>query len=155
VLSVALLALVLAAAPVPPGAVAAPSPVVIVEDGKQVRHAVGFRVDGTFTPTQDEAEAPRRELPSYLQAARAKEKDRYRREQLHQVEEKSARYVWHCGGYTKAKERYLYCSFVSVWPESAQRKEFPSIDDGGTSVCNLTFRLKTGKIVRLDWNGEA
>jgi hypothetical protein len=152
VLPLALLGAVLATATV---AVAPERPVVIVEDGKQVRHVVGFPVDGTFAPSQDEAEAPRRDLPRYLEAERAREKDRYRRQQLRQIGEQRSRYVWHCGGYTKAKERYLYCTFVSDWPESAQRKEFPDIDDGGTSVCNLTFRLKTGKIVRIDWNGEA
>jgi len=151
VLSVALLAAVLVAAP---GGAAPPRPVVIVEDARQIRRVVGPAADGTFTPSQEEAEAPRRELPRYLQAESAREKDRTRRKQLQQIEEQRARYVWHCGGYTKAKERYLYCTFVSIFPESAARKEFPDIDDGGTSVCNLTFRLKTGKIVRIDWNGE-
>jgi hypothetical protein len=154
VLPVALAGLVLAAAPAGSGAADA-RPVVIVEDGKQVRHAVGFPVDGTFTPSPEEAEAPRRDLPRYLEAERAREKDSYRRKQLGEIDEKRARYVWHCGGYTKAKERYLYCTFVSVFPESADRKTFPVIEDGGTSVCNLTFRLKTGKIARLEWNGEA
>jgi hypothetical protein len=154
VLSVALVGLVLAAAPAGGGAPPA-RPVIIVEDGKEVRHVVGFPVDATFTPSQEEAEAPRRDLPRYLEAERAREKDRYRRDQLRQIDERRARYVWHCGGYTKAKERFLYCTFVSVFPESAQRKTFPAIDDGGTSVCNLTFRVKTGRIVRLDWNGEA
>ena len=153
-LPVALLGAVLVATPADGGA-APVRPVVIVDDAKKVRHAVGVPVDGTFTPTQEEAEAPRRELPSYLQAETAREKDRHRREQLRQIEEQRARYVWHCGGYKKAKERYLYCTFVSDWSESAARKAFPDIDDGGTSVCNLTFRLKTRKIVRLDSNGEA
>jgi hypothetical protein len=145
---------VLAAAPADGGAPAT-HPVVIVEDSKQVRHVVGFPVEGTFTPTQEEAEAPRRELPRYLQAERARENDWYRRDYLRQINENLAKYAWHCGGYKKAKERYLYCSFVSIFPESAERKEFPNIDDGGASVCNLTFRLKTGKIVRWDCNGEA
>lgn len=153
-LPVALLGAVLATAPASGGA-APERPVVIVEDGLEVRRAVGVLVDTTFTPSQEEAEAPRRDLHRYLTAERAREKDRYRREQLHTIDVTRAKYVWHCGGYTKDEERYLYCSFVSVWPESAQRKEFPSIDDGGISVCNLTFRLKTRKIIRLDWNGEA
>jgi hypothetical protein len=154
VLPLALLGAVLVAAPGNGGAAPA-RPVVIVEDGYEVRRVVGSLVDGTFTPTQKEAEAPRRTLPRYLQAETAREKDRDRRDHLRQINGNLARYVWHCGGYTKAKERYLYCTFVSDWPESAARKEFPAIDDGGTSVCNLTYRLKTGKIVRIDWNGEA
>jgi hypothetical protein len=154
VLPVALLGAVLAAAPAAPGAAAAsPRPVIIVEDAEQLRRLVGPAAEGTFTPSQDEAEAPRLELPRYLQTERAREKNRYRREQLHQIDEKRARYVWHCGGYTKGKERYLYCTFVTPgWPEIAQRKEFPGIKDGGTSVCNLTFRLatKTIRAARLE-----
>jgi hypothetical protein len=137
------------------GGAPAPRPVVIVDDAREIRRAVGGAIDGTFTPSQDEAEAPRRELPTYLAAERAREKDRYRREQLHRIEEARDRYVWHCGGYKKGAERYLYCSFVLGWPEKADRKEFPEIEDGGTSVCRCTYRVKTGKIVKLEWNGEA
>ena len=112
-------------------------------------------VDGTFTPDWEEAEAPRRDLSRYLEEARARKKDRYSREKLGRIEEARDRYVWHCGGYTKAKERFLFCTFVSGWPEAANRKEFPGIKDGGTSVCRCTFRIKTGKIETLEWNGEA
>ena len=137
------------------GGAAAPRPVVIVDDGREVRRAVGFAVDGTFTPDWEEAEAPRRDLSRYLEEARARKKDRYSREKLGRIEEARDRYVWHCGGYTKAKERFLFCTFVSGWPEAANRKEFPGIKDGGTSVCRCTFRIKTGKIETLEWNGEA
>jgi hypothetical protein len=69
------------------------------------------------------------------------------------------RVVWHCGGYVKDKQKHLYCSFVLIDQPSElaslRRKQFPDIDDGGTSVCNCSFSLKTGHIVRLEWNGEA
>jgi hypothetical protein len=152
VLPVALLGLVLVTAGVAPQA---QRPVVIVEDALEIRRVVGAPIDRAFTPTQAEAEAPRRELPHHLVVERAHEKGRDRRERLQKIYENRARYVWHCGGYEKDDERFLYCTFVSIGLEIVERKTFPVIDDGGIGVCNLTFRLKTGKIVRLDWNGEA
>lgn len=89
-----------------------PEPVVIVDDAAAIRRAVGGRVETVFTPTRDEAEAPRKDLPRYLAAERKREKDGYRRTQLHQIEAAIDRYFWHCGGYVKGKQRYLYCSFV-------------------------------------------
>jgi hypothetical protein len=133
--------------------------VVIVDDAAAIRRAVGGRVDAVFTPTRDEAEAPRKDLARYLQAERKREKDGYRRTQLHQIEAAIDRYFWHCGGYVRDKQKYLYCSFVLIDQPSElaslRRKQFPDIDDGGTSVCNCSFSLKTGHIVRLEWNGEA
>jgi hypothetical protein len=136
-----------------------PEPVVIVDDAAAIRRAVGGHVDAVFTPTRDEAEAPRKDLARYLAAERKREKDGYRRTQLHQIETNIDRYFWHCGGYVKDKQKYLYCSFVLIGRPSdlasLRQKHFPAIDDGGTSVCNCTFSLKSGHIVRLDWNGEA
>jgi hypothetical protein len=152
---VGLCAALLCAAPAGAAGGAAARPVVIVEDGREIRRAVGFAVEGTFTPSQEEAEAPRRDLARHLESELAREKDRYRRAQLGRISAARDRYLWHCGGYTKNKERYLFCTFVLGWPEKATRKEFPEIADGGTSVCRCTYRLKAGKIAELEWNGEA
>ena len=136
-----------------------PEPVVIVEDAAAIRRAVGGKVEAIFTPTRDEAEAPRKDLARYLTAERKREKDGYQRDQLHQIEVVIHRYFWHCGGYVKDKQKYLYCSFVLVDHPSElaflRQKHFPEIYDGGTSVCNCTFSLKSGQIVRIAWNGEA
>ena len=136
-----------------------PEPVVIIDNADSVRHAVGFKVDAVFTPTRDEAEAPRKDLARYLEAERRREKDAYRTSQLRQIQLSSDRYFWHCGGYVKDKQKYQYCSFVRVHQpsdlERLRQKQFPVIADGGTSVCRCFFSLKSGHIVRVEWNGEA
>lgn len=136
-----------------------PEPVVIIDNAESVRHAVGFKVDAIFTPTRDEAEAPRKDLARYLEAELRREKDAYRKTQLRRIQSIGERYFWHCGGYVKDKQKYLYCSFVLIGRpqdlEWLRKKEFPVIDDGGTSVCRCHFSLKSGQIARLEWNGEA
>lgn len=136
-----------------------PEPVVIIDNAEAVRHAVGFKVDAVFTPTRDEAEAPRKDLARYLEAEQRREKDAYRKSQLRRIQSAGERYFWHCGGYVKDKQKELYCSFVRVGQpqdlEWLRKKEFPMIEDGGTSVCRCYFSLKSGHIVRLEWNGEA
>jgi hypothetical protein len=136
----------------------APPPVVIVDDAQQIRAWAGPGVDSTFTPGPVEAEAPRRDLARYIDAElRTEKKNKYRKEQLGQIRRTADRYHWYCGGYTRKKEKFLFCSFVrQAPPDTAQaRKSFPEINDGGASVCRCHYDLRAGKIVRLEWNGEA
>jgi len=133
-------------------------PVVIVDDSKEIRHAVGFKVDDVFTPTQDEAEAPRRDLARYIDVERSREKDDNRQSRLRRIGMSANRYLWHCGGYVKDGQKSLFCSFVRHEPSDLPRlrqKHFPVIYDGGISVCRCYFNVKLGRIVRLEWNGEA
>ena len=133
-----------------------PYPVIVVDNPQEVRRAVDVRVDGTFTPSQQEAEAPRRDLARYLEAESRGEKSKDRQDRLHQIGLVQDKYVWHCGGYKKGRQKYLFCTFV--WREPGERllqKTFPVIKDGGISVCYCHFSMKRGRIVRLEWNGEA
>ena len=135
-----------------------PYPVVVVDDPQEVRHAVGFPVDGTFTPSQEEAEAPRRDLPRYLEAEGLHGKSKERRDSLRRIGLAQAQYLWHCGGYKKDGQKNLFCSLVrGEMSEQSflRRKTFPVIKDGGISVCRCHFNMKSGRIVRLEWNGEA
>jgi hypothetical protein len=130
--------------------------VVVVDDPKEVRRAIDIRVDGTFTPTQEEAEAPRRDLARYLESESHREKSKERQESLRRISRAQHQYLWHCAGYKKAGQKNLFCSFVRREPsELFLRKAFPAIKDGGTSVCRCHFSLKSGRIARLEWNGEA
>lgn len=133
-------------------------PVVVVEDARAVRDAVGFQVDATFTPTQDEAEAPRRDLARYIETERRREKRGERADGLRRIGLASDRYLWHCGGYVKEGQKYQVCSFVRYEPGELPRlreKHFPMIKDGGISVCHCYFNMRLGRIIRLEWNGEA
>ena len=143
-----------------------PHPVVVVDDAREARHAIGVRVDGIFTPSRDEAEAPRQDLARYLEAERRLAKDHAkdqardndRQARLRQIGLALDQYFWHCAGYTKDRQRYLFCSFVRYSPSDLPRlrqKTFPVINDGGISVCRCHFSMKLGQIVRLEWNGEA
>lgn len=132
-------------------------PVVVVEDAQEIRRAVGFKVDDAFVPTQNEADAPRQDLSRYLAAERAREKNDDRQLRLRRIGMAADRYLWHCGGYMKEGQKYLFCTFVRYEPSSLSRlrqKHFPVIYDGGISVCRCYFNVKLGRIVRLDWNGE-
>jgi hypothetical protein len=133
-------------------------PVIVIDDPTEIRKAVGFRVDGAFTPTQRGAEAPRQNLPRYLAMERERENGNIRHEHLLRIGQSIDRYFWHCGGYVKDGQKYLFCSFVRYQPSDLprlRRKVFPVIHDGGTSVCRCHFSIKLGRIVRLAWNGEA
>jgi hypothetical protein len=152
--ALALVASVLAAAGQRPA-----TPVVIVEDPRQISAVLGFKPDSTFTPSPEEAEGPRRDLARYVDAERSREKKNpYRKEALGRIRKAVDRYVWYCGGYTQKGERLLFCTFVlgtlAGGPQPGP-KAFPVIDDGGTSVCYCHYDLKAGKIVKLFWNGEA
>src|SRR6516162_7976422 len=83
-----------------------PYPVVVVDDPREVREAVGIRVDGTFTPGQEEAEAPRRDLARYLDSESRGEKSKERQERLHRISLLRDQYIWHCGGYKKGRQKY-------------------------------------------------
>jgi hypothetical protein len=136
-----------------------PHPVVVVDDPREARHAIGERVDGIFTPSQDEAEAPRRDLARYLEAERRQAKgDNDRQDRLRRIGIAMDQYFWHCAGYSKDRQRYLFCSFVRFSPSDLSRlrqNRFPVIADGGISVCHCHFSMKRGQIVRLEWNGES
>jgi hypothetical protein len=133
-----------------------PNRVVVVDDPQEVRNAVGFQVDGTFTPSQEEAEAPRRDLPRYLESEGQHEKSKERQEDLRRIGLGQGQYFWHCAGYKKRGQKNLFCSLVRREPsEILRRKTFPVIKDGGISVCHCHFNIKSGRIVRLEWNGEA
>ena len=133
-----------------------PYPVVVIDDSEEVRSAIGIRVKGTFTPTQAEAEAPRRDLARHLESESHREKSKERQESLRRIRLGQERYVWHCGGYKKGGQKYLFCTFVRREPdERLLRKKFPVIKDGGISACSCHFDMKRGQISRLDWNGEA
>jgi hypothetical protein len=134
-----------------------PLPVVVVDDAQEVRRMVGLGVDGTFIPSQDEAEAPRRDLKRYLETERRRAKT-HDRQRLRRIELVMEQYFWHCGGYVKDGNNFLFCSFVRFQPGDLPRlrqKAFPGIKDGGISVCRCHFNQKLGRIVRLDWNVEA
>ena len=134
-----------------------PHPVVIVDDPQEVRRVVG-RVEGIFTPSQIEAESPRRDLKRYLEAERRREKSVDTRRDLRRIGLLQDRYFWHCAGYIKGGQKELFCSFVRqemIEMSRLRRKTFPTIYDGGISVCWCYFSLKLGRIIRLEWNGEA
>jgi hypothetical protein len=131
-------------------------PVIVVDDPQEVRNAVGFQVDGTFTPSQEEAEAPSRDLARYLESEGKHEKSKERRDDLRRIGLVQGQYLWHCGGYKKHGQKNLFCSFVRRDPsERLRRRTFPVIKDGGIAVCRCYFNIESGRIVRLDWNGEA
>jgi hypothetical protein len=139
-------------------AAAAPTPVVIVDNPREIRAMVGAGADGTFTPSPEEAEGPRRDLVRFVDARLQREKNKYGREQLNRIRKQADRYFWYCGGYTQKGHKSLFCTFVLSPPPGQAGpgpKAFPVIKDGGTSVCRCHYDVESRKVVRLDWNGEA
>ena len=135
----------------------APPPVVVVDEPAAIRAAVGFEVDGTYIATAAEAEAPRQDLVRYLEAERRRERSATRQFQMRRIEVARDRYLWHCGGYLKDGQKYLFCSFVRYEPSALpqlRQKAFPVIFDGGVSVCRCYYSRKIGRIIRVEWNAE-
>jgi hypothetical protein len=134
-------------------------PVIVVSDAKEVAsrlHSEGVPFDGTFTASLEDARRARRDLSRFVRL-QMKSADSRRAEQLRQILLKERAYVWHCGGFERQGSRFLHCSFVRYHDGDSHLRQprFPVIFDGGTDVGRCQFSLTAGRLVRIEWNGEA